>query len=594
MASSIPIAVRGSSGVRVVQGPPSYGDFQGFKPVETKSCRVISFSHNGNYLAYVHANVLKIVRTDNWTDVATVEGTKAYFLSFSPKDTFLATWEPYEITKANPNGSPNLHIYTTCDGKEFKSFVHKPQSNWEPHWSNDEKLFSKMQNNDVVFFEDTELSNTSARLKSCKVASYSVSPMVGTYYVICHNPGAVGQPSLARLFKYPNLETNQAVANKSFFQADKVEYYWNAKGTHALLLTTTEQDKTGKTYYGKQTLHYFSVNGQTNMVSVSKEGPIYSVAWSPKGQEFCVIYGLMPSKATIYNLKCDVAFELGTGPKNAIYYNPFGNILIIGGFGNLRGNLELWDVNARKLISKCDAADTTLLEWAPDGVHFMTATTAPRLRIGNGYKIWHYSGTLVHESLTPSGEELYDVMWKKYPLDAFKEPVISNEKVQGIVSKEIKASTQAYRPPSARNKPTVAFKLHDDDEPAGKAGVDAAVSKKVLQMRKKRAAKKAKKEEEDKTGTGGAVGGGNVKASVKSNVQVTLTGDVEVDKKIKNIKKKLDDIAKLKHEQTEGKILEVNQMTKIASEQDLIKELRQMCVINVANADGNDDAEDDN
>ncbi len=31
------------------------------------------------------------------------------------------------------------------------------------------------------------------------------------------------------------------------------------------------------------------------------------------------------------------------------------------------------------------ASDSTQFEWCPDGVHFVTATTAPRLRVGNGY-----------------------------------------------------------------------------------------------------------------------------------------------------------------------------------------------------------------
>lgn len=77
-------------------------------------------------------------------------------------------------------------------------------------------------------------------------------------------------------------------------------------------------------------------------------------------------------------------YELGTAPRNVIHYNPQGNILLLAGFGNLRGQVELWDIQSRKLINKCDAPDTTLLQWCPDGIHFLTATTAPRLRIGNG------------------------------------------------------------------------------------------------------------------------------------------------------------------------------------------------------------------
>lgn len=59
-----------------------------------------------------------------------------------------------------------------------------------------------------------------------------------------------------------------------------------------------------------------------------KEGPIHSVAWSPLSNEFCVLYGFMPAKATIFNLKCEPVFDMGTGPRNSIYYNPHGNNIL--------------------------------------------------------------------------------------------------------------------------------------------------------------------------------------------------------------------------------------------------------------------------
>lgn len=55
---------------------------------------------------------------------------------------------------------------------------------------------------------------------------------------------------------------------------------------------------------------------------------MYNAAWSPSSNEFCVVYGFMPSKATLYNLKCDSVLEFGTGTFNAIYYNPFGNNIL--------------------------------------------------------------------------------------------------------------------------------------------------------------------------------------------------------------------------------------------------------------------------
>ena len=53
---------------------------------------------------------------------------------------------------------------------------------------------------------------------------------------------------------------------------------------------------------------------------------------------------VMPSKATIFNSKCDVAWELSSGAKNVAYYSFDGVHLALCGFGNVAGNIEVWYV----------------------------------------------------------------------------------------------------------------------------------------------------------------------------------------------------------------------------------------------------------
>lgn len=53
-------------------------------------------------------------------------------------------------------------------------------------------------------------------------------------------------------------------------QADKVDMYWNSKGSYVLLLTSTETDKTGASYYGKQSLHFLTTKGDTAIVLLSE------------------------------------------------------------------------------------------------------------------------------------------------------------------------------------------------------------------------------------------------------------------------------------------------------------------------------------
>ena len=96
-----------------------------------------------------------------------------------------------------------------------------------------------------------------------------------------------------------------------------------------------------------------------------KKGPIYSIDWSPAGDVFCAVYGLMPAKATLFNTKGDVIFDYGTGSRNQCYFNQHSTLLMLAGFGSLRGDLECWKLDNHEKISLNKAADTTHFEWAP-------------------------------------------------------------------------------------------------------------------------------------------------------------------------------------------------------------------------------------
>jgi len=53
----------------------------------------------------------------------------------------------------------------------------------------------------------------------------------------------------------------------------------------------------------------------------------------------------------VYNAKAEAIFDFGTGPRNCVYYSPLGNLLVLAGFGNLRGHVEVWDTSSnRKMV----------------------------------------------------------------------------------------------------------------------------------------------------------------------------------------------------------------------------------------------------
>ncbi|XP_011140241.1 eukaryotic translation initiation factor 2A [Harpegnathos saltator] len=573
MASPIPcVAVRGTTGINLAQGPPSYEPVKTFPKDDSKTCKTMLFSPDGKYLVWVNGVNITIVLCENWKIVAEIARPKVCAIQFSTQSTYLATWEPSFVTQTSPQGTQNLHIWKSENGELVHSFVQKKQINWEPQWSSDEKLCGLLNGGNVLLYEDNNFDRYVNKISAAKVAKFSIAPGNAPYHIICYMPGKPGQPSFARLFRYPKFEIGESLANKSFFQADRIDIFWHQRGANALLMPSTEVDKSGASYYGKQSLHYLSIKGDIAMVVLNKDGPIHAVEWSPKNTEFCVVYGFMPARATLFNIKCEIVYEFGTLHRNSVYYNPHGNILLLAGFGNLRGGIELWDIANRKLIAKTEAPDTTLLQWSPDGEHFVTATTAPRLRMGNGFKIWHYTGSLVYQRPWNNQEELWEVLWQNFPLNTFPQKPISYKAVDGIVSSSSQshqASKEAYRPPSARGQ-TITFKLHDDIEPPSRPNAETNPSKAALKMKKNREAKKAKKELES---TNSSV---NRQVTDTRIIKMELTDDPEKNKKIKKVKSKLEQISKLKEQLKAGKQLEINQLDKIKKEDELLKELEEL------------------
>ncbi|KAK7879919.1 hypothetical protein WMY93_033420 [Mugilogobius chulae] len=444
MAPPVPLlAVRGSLGTSLFCGPKCepHAAFQ----TDAVPSRSLCFSRDGALFAWCNAKGVHVVKTSDGSKVMTLDLPKAVLLEFSPQNNILATWQPYTNTIAN-----KLHMQ--------------------------------------------------------KVSDYSLSPGNQPSKVAVYVPGSKGAPSFVRLYQYPVLGgPTAALANKSFFKADKVDMKWNRKASAVLVTASTDVDKTGASYYGEQTLHFLSVSGETALVQLP----------------------------TVYNLSCEPVFDFGTGPRNAAYYSPQGHILVLAGFGNLRGQMEVWDVKKYKQVCKPQAPDSTHFSWSPDGEHVVTATCSPRLRVSNGFKVWHYSGAVLHQ-WDAEGAELWEVRWQDAPYGRFPERPITTQTTPTELGSTQAPPTQAYRPPALRHlPPSASSKLHEDEPPQNMKNPEKSLSKTALKNQRKREAKKAAKQ-------------------------------------------KLKAIDELKEQQASGKVLQKNQVEKLQKEAQLLKELEQL------------------
>jgi len=642
--SGATLAVRGSQGLYMMSAPnpaqfkPDAGkvgggdDGSGFPRDPSSNCKVMSFSPvDGQKFAWSDGgtNGVRIAswKAGKWEVTARLENSsRTTFIRWSPSAKILVTWE----VLAKNLEENNVRLWDAESGKILHSFQHRKSEGWCPQWTTDEKVCCvRAPNGEIVFYQDNQFSAgpLQSRLSLKGLDSYFLSPKAdnntGGGRLSVYVPGQKGGPGFCKLFVSPKFNAeSDAVAVKSFMNADRMEAKWSGvDGKSVLILAQAEVDKTGASYYGKTQLCYANVDGDTCMVPLGKEGPVYSVEWAPnvKPVLFAVVYGYMPAKATLYNKKCESVFEYGTGPRNMVLFNPLGNLLLLGGFGNLRGNMEIWDVSGKKKAAQFEANDTTDVRWSPDGQYLMTSTCAPRLRAGNGFKIWHYSSTLFHETVvqntrtnsstgtpagaTPGGEngqqqreliaapsvdELWEVSWQPsapgtHPTSF---PIVARPIAGGVESKTPTASKQAYRPPGARNRPS--------DAPPGSVGSNGVyktaktpvgispkgpppgaadnagggeLSKSALKNKKRKEAKKVAEK-------GPAVS--NANSSAPPSGAPSSGGGLDKEKEIRKLQKKLDDIAKLKAKKAAGENLEVNQVQKIDKEAELVAEMKKL------------------
>ena len=93
-------------------------------------------------------------------------------------------------------------------------------------------------------------------------------------------------------------------------------------------------------------------------VPLDKEGPVHDAAFSPKIDEFVVVYGYMPANATIFSsLKCEPIYQLGAG-RTTQSVRSFWALHCLAGFGNLPGDMQFFDRKADgkyKVIGKARA-----------------------------------------------------------------------------------------------------------------------------------------------------------------------------------------------------------------------------------------------
>ena len=176
----------------------------------------------------------------------------------------------------------------------------------------------------------------------------------------------------------------------------------------------------------------------------------------------------MPARVMLFDQRVRTLHDFGTSFSNYISFNPQSRLLLLGGFGNLAGKIDIYDRRSLTKISTIDASNTSHCEWSADGKFILTATLSPRLRVDNGIKIWYLLGQLLHAQ---ECEELYQASWRPALPDAVPPfpsvippaPAPSAQATASSAKPSLTRPSGAYRPPGARGQgASLAYSREED------------------------------------------------------------------------------------------------------------------------------------
>ena len=116
------------------------------------------------------------------------------------------------------------------------------------------------------------------------------------------------------------------------------------------------------------------------------------MAWTPNEERFIVISGMQPGTATLFDKNCVPLFEFGKRYRNTIRICPFSNFCLLGGFGNLAGEMDFWNLGNSKEIGTTKSYCSVGIHWSPHGKYVLTSVLYERVKVDNEFKIFSAKG----------------------------------------------------------------------------------------------------------------------------------------------------------------------------------------------------------
>lgn len=125
-------------------------------------------------------------------------------------------------------------------------------------------------------------------------------------------------------------------------------------------------------YYGHDHLYFFNIDSLSFREVDVLDPPLF---FSFLESRFVVCSGHQPSLVSIYDYQCSVVKSFPSGVRNRVFFNAHMNLVAFCGFENLAGNIEIYDVQTLKVITKLKVLGASLFSWSPNGSYFIVSVT---------------------------------------------------------------------------------------------------------------------------------------------------------------------------------------------------------------------------
>lgn len=181
MAIPLQFAYRTQKAIGVFDAAPTYAALPGFvKPEGNLRCCV--YSPCGRYFAYASNDGVTVVDSSAGQVLASLSLPTVYELGFSPRGSFIATWER-PAKDDNGDATKNLKIWRTIEDlpegttkEPLGQFVQKSQNGWNLQYTADEQYCARLVTNEVQFYDSNDLRTVWNKLRVEGVAEFALAP----------------------------------------------------------------------------------------------------------------------------------------------------------------------------------------------------------------------------------------------------------------------------------------------------------------------------------------------------------------------------------------------------------------------------------